>query len=89
MEIIPWNNPPMRQSQLCMQARRNNFGTILEQFWNNFVKVKYKSTSETLFSHGGSRTAGKLQTFHAKLWPGIVLQDHIPNLKIIAQTKEI
>ena len=47
------------------------------------------ATSETLRSHGALRTAGKLQTFHAKLWPGIVLQDHIPNLKIIAQTKEI
>ena len=25
MEIIPWNNPPIRQSQPCMQARWNNF----------------------------------------------------------------
>ena len=68
-------------------------GTILEQFWNNFGTIlwnwKTYATSEKICSYGASSTAGKLQTFHAKLWPGIVLQDHIPNLKIIAQTKEI
>ena len=37
--------------------------------------------------HSTAHYGGKLQTFQTKLWPGKVLQDHIPNLKIIAQTK--
>ena len=63
----------------------NNFGTILEQFCEIQIQMRLQKKK----SYGASSTAGKLQTFHAKLWPGIVLQDHIPNLKIIAQTKEI